>query len=111
MSRRTTLRLIAFDEVAVTHFIRDSQNNSIVDCETTKDDVRCLVDVRHFANYLLRSHYSKWDEIINDFAAIQELRGTWFESTPRPNMTTREFAAAACRELVFKHPGLCYVTD
>jgi hypothetical protein len=95
----------------MTHFIRDIYNRSLVDCEVTKDDLRCLVVVDHYSRFLLQNHYTKWPEIIQDFTAIQEIRGTWFEATPRPAVPLNEFVADAFKSLIAKYTGLHYVTD
>jgi hypothetical protein len=94
----------------MTHFIRDENGLSIVDCEVNKDDVRCLVDVEYFANFLLRKHYTHWSAIIDDFKALQEIRGTWFEGQNRNWPDLRSFVETAFRNIAAKW-GLQYITD
>jgi hypothetical protein len=91
----------------MTHYLRNG-TETIVDLETTKDDLHCVIDVRGFSNLLLSS--DKQQELIDDFNDLQEIRGTWFERIVRDDTTPRIFATKILKELGKKW-GLYYVED
>lgn len=89
------------------HFLRDHKNNTIVDCDASADDIGCLVDIQHYSIFLLHN-LTRTREIVADFAAIQEIRGEFFESGWKG--TPDELAEVRVRVLADKY-GLVYVTD
>jgi hypothetical protein len=94
-----------------THYVRDDCDRNLVDCEVTKGDVRCVVDVEAFAALLLDGNQPhSQSQIIQDFKAIQEIRQTWFELTPRPKITLKQFVTDSLQKLARDY-DLCHITD
>tara|TARA_Y100000310_G_scaffold332064_2_gene406896 strand:- start:457 stop:762 length:306 start_codon:yes stop_codon:yes gene_type:complete len=99
------------------HFIRDKDNNTIVDCEAMKDDMSCQVNIYNFYLFLMdysTNHYPVWpidrlDEAARDFDNVQEIRGLYWERNEL-NETPDEMAARVLKELAEKY-DLYYVTD
>jgi hypothetical protein len=68
-------------------FIRNKDNHSIVDTEVwikKEDDkefieLKSVVDINYYSHFLLENP-KRSDEIIEDFSALQELRGWLWES-------------------------------
>lgn len=99
------------------HFIRDKDNNTIVDAEALPNDLHVVVSIDYYSKFLLGvDAWTKKADVIADFNAIQELRGAWFEtgpgsgSKPDPDITTDDFVGERVRALADKY-GLSYVTD
>lgn len=65
-------------------FLRDKNNNTIVDTECyTKDgyvEISSGVCIDYYSKFLLESDEALRDEIIAEFDALQELRGWLWES-------------------------------
>jgi len=93
------------------HFLRSSDNNSVVDSTALEDDLSVGIDIAEFSKPLLSTPEEKRQELIDDFWAVQELRGEWFE-TPglRTEETPDEFLGRRLRE-IGKKWNLGYVTD
>ena len=61
------------------HFVRDSKNNTIIDCEALKDDLHCSIDIRFYTMFLLSLEKDKQLQFMGDVDAISEIRGAYFE--------------------------------
>ncbi len=61
------------------HFLRDKNNNTVVDIEAMPKDIRCVVVIEHFAEKLLSLSDSMRPLFIADMQLIQEIRGYYFE--------------------------------
>lgn len=102
------------------HFIRNENNDTIVDVDATEDDIHVVVLILGYTRLLLdrfvttsrlvtpRARHSQ-TELVNDFASLQELRAEYFE-TNYDKETTDELAERRLREIAEKY-GLGYVTD
>lgn len=90
------------------HFIRDENNNTIVDCESLKDDLRVSIDIFYYSIFLLSS--DNQPDVINDFNEVSELRGAWFETDAHQKYTPAEFARKILPIYAKKH-NLYYVED
>ena len=65
------------------HFLRDTNNNTIADCESLKNDISCCIDIRHYTMFLLKlEKESDKLNFMNDIDCISEIRGGFFECNP-----------------------------
>lgn len=94
----------------MTHYLRMEDGLTLVDVEAMASDIRCFVSIRQFSRLLLQTGYDKHEELINDFSAIQEIRGDWFEVLPNMKITTNDLAKRRLSHLAEKW-DLQYVTD
>lgn len=62
-----------------TYYLRDEDNNSVVDAEVFKNDLRVVVPLGSFCDKLLDLSIAKRAPFITEMTGIQELRGEWFE--------------------------------
>lgn len=65
-----------------TYFLRDKFNQTIVDCEVSKKDVHCAINISNYTKFYT-SLYDE-DEAIalgfrDDIDEISEIRGWWWE--------------------------------
>jgi len=90
------------------HFIRDHNNNTIVDIETLKDDLHVTIDIHYYSIFLLSSEGPI--SIVNDFSAIDELRSEWFETDAHTKYTPTEFIRKVLPRYAEKY-NLYYVED
>lgn len=73
------------------HFLRSADNNTIVDIETTDDDLHCVIDIREYSRLLKWNHHL-WHTIVEYFSMIQEIRGLYLEGVGnRDKYTPAEF--------------------
>lgn len=83
----------------MTIFLRDSNGRDLADIEVTADDVVAVVPIKGYSLLLasrLGPDKGALNELIRDFAAIQELRG-WYWETFRhfnPDATQAETVGA-----------------
>ena len=61
------------------HYVRDSKNNTIIDCESLEEDLHCVVDIRFYTMILLSLEKDKQLQFISDVDALSEIRGAYFE--------------------------------
>jgi len=97
------------------HNLRDPNNNTVVDVETTDDDLlHATVVVEPFARMLLArvSGGLTLDDFIADMAALQDLKGEWFLCVEhRKPDSPRSLATRRLREVAARYGGLDYVED
>lgn len=95
----------------MTHYLRFGDDN-LVDLEATKDDIRCVVDVRTFALALLSLPKADYAEFITDMYFIQEIRAEYHEAVTTPP-DTNAFAKHRLEEVRdrWRKLKLFYVTD
>jgi len=91
----------------MTHYLR-LNGQTLVDIETTKDDIQCVIDIGNYSRYLL-SNVGNSETIVRDFDAIQEIRGAYFEQ-PHSHAAPSDFAKNYCKDFASKY-GFSYVTD
>lgn len=93
------------------HYLRNENNVTIVDIETTKDDIHCVVIIDTFSEKLLEQKYINRSLFVNDVNNIQEIRAEWFEKLEiGGKQTPHELAKYRCIELAKKW-NLNYVVD
>lgn len=94
----------------MTHYLRDSDNKTLVDIEASSDDISCVVDVEIFAKHLLLMPTDDLTaEFIEDFSDIQEIRGYYFEvdqCKTSPDKIAKSHILNLCNKW-----GFCHVTD
>ena len=93
----------------VTHFLRTGKNDTVVEVDASKNDLSSTVVISEFGRLLLDAELSKQEEMIEDFDALQELRGE-FHETPHQQETPDGLARRRLREIGDKY-GIFYVTD
>jgi len=97
----------------MTHFLRNKENETIVDAEVVEDDLHVIVVIGTYSKFLLEeTDPHARGEIIGDFDNLQELRGEYFEfevlkKTP---MTSDELVEKRMCEIAKKY-DLAYVVD
>lgn len=87
------------------HYLRKN-GKTIVDIEAFNGDIKCVVIIREFGKFLLNS---KKESILDDFDAIQEIRGEFWEvynGEIDPDLLARK----RCEFLANRY-NLDYVTD
>ena len=101
----------------MTHFLRDKNNNSVVDIDATPKDLSAGVIIPAFAAILLALPEDKQLDFINDMDGLAELRGEFWETPRRAQAkpiegleTPDELCERRCREVGEKW-DLWYVTD
>ena len=93
----------------MTHYLRDKTGRTIVDIDTSVDDLSCTVDIAAYTFYLTQLNLLLWSKWMLDMSRIQEIRGEYFE-TPNQENTPREFVEHVCKEIATKW-DLYYVVD
>jgi len=96
----------------MTHYLRTSNNDTLVDATAFKGDLAVSVIIAEFSVQLLALPKEKQSDFTEDFQAIQELHGEWFERlSPYPSdEKIEEFLARRLQE-VAKKWNFRYVTD
>lgn len=94
-------------------FLRNQDNESIVDCSIYRDkneihgnwyvELNCTVDIKSYSKLLLGLNEEKQTEAIADFDEIQELRGWLWEKFLFPNNNGTEEQLHATIEEVRTH--------
>lgn len=92
----------------MTYFLRNNNNQTIVDVEVTDADLHVVIDVATYSKFLLDNYYRA--DIITDFSALQELRGDWFEIERDKGVSIKKFAESRLKEIGRKY-GLYFVVD
>jgi hypothetical protein len=92
------------------HFLRDKQNNTLIECEVTSDDLSAAVYLGNYTTHLLRKiKKSDYLDFIFNFDYLNEIRGKFWEDEPgvqnMEEFVAEEFSKAANRW------DLNYVTD
>jgi hypothetical protein len=97
------------------HFLRNNKNRTIIECETTKNDLSCAVDLELYSKMLLE--YANDDKqllrpevLIEDFSRLYDLRRIWFENDPEENESIDDFVKQEFEGVALLW-DLCYVTD
>ena len=91
------------------HYIRNVNNETIVDINASASDLHAIVVVEGFSRHMLSLPDGNKGEFINDMGALQEIRGEYWEKQ-RHTETPEALAARRCKEIASKW-GLVYVTD
>lgn len=91
------------------HFIRTKNNNTIIDVESTKDDLQVVICIKEYSKYLLSLPSDKQASFISHVDSISEMRGTYFESNIN-NYSSSKMAEIILKEFA-KQWGLYYVED
>ncbi len=95
----------------MTHFLRTNNNETVVDIETTDDDIRTVIDIKEYSKLLLSLDSSSCvDNCINDFSQLQDIRGLWFEMVNVMNITPQKFVEQVLRNYAAIY-GLFYIVD
>lgn len=110
----------------MTHYLRNNDNDTVVDIETTKDDLDCVVSIKYFAKLLdqfdmrdnkFNNAMSDFigrglkEQVVDDFSQIQEIRSWYFESV-EPTGTPDEFVGKILKYYAKKYEDkLFYLTD
>lgn len=92
----------------MTHYLRRN-GKTIVDVEATKDDLSSVVCIEQYSLLLLDEQGDQTFEIIQDFDALQELRGEYHETNYQKE-SSNQLAERRLREIATKY-DLAYVTD
>ena len=93
----------------MTHYLR-YKGKTILDVEVTASDLSSVVVIETYSRLLLASPSAKREQVINDFHHLQELRGGWFEATPKPAETIDLFVETRLK-VIAENWGLQYTTD
>jgi hypothetical protein len=96
-----------------THYIRNSNNETIAEVEAMKDDLSAVVCIAPFSRELLERANNlliagDLDMFIGDFDGLQEIRGKFFETLH--DMAPVQMAAEECQKLCRKW-DYYYVVD
>ena len=92
----------------MTHYLR-RRGETIVEIETTENDLSCVVCIEQYSYLLLTSRFIS-QKVIDDFGLIQEIRSEWFEGVGSCDLKPRDMAARRLKELAVEYE-LEYVTD
>lgn len=92
------------------HFLRDKNNNTLIECEVTSDDLSAAVYLANYTVHLIRKiKKSDYIDFIGNFEYLNEIRGKFWEDEPgvqnMEEFVGEEFSKAA------KRWDLNYVTD
>jgi hypothetical protein len=97
------------------HYLRTSNNRTIIECEVTKEDLSCSVNILEYSRMLLNLNeankgYAK--SFLNDIDSLSDIRGLWWEREQDFGdwKSTDEFVKSQFNE-VAKRWGLSYITD
>jgi len=97
------------------HYLRTSQNRTIIECEVTKEDLGSSVHILEYSRMLLNLNeankgYAK--SFLNDIDSLSEIRGLWWEREKDFGdwKSTEEFVKSRFTEVSEKW-GLSYITD
>lgn len=102
------------------HFIRNSTNRTIIECQVSKDDLSASVNIKEFVNYLNDLHKWDRDSFTEDIHDLNEIRGWWWEyaKTVARYASIDDFVAEKFKEVVETHNEnkeedicLVYITD
>jgi hypothetical protein len=91
------------------HFIRDLKNRTIVDIETTKNDIHVKVDIRFYTLHLFTLCDPNTLDFMDDTDDLDNLASEWFESKP-DFRSIDDFVRSVCKSFTNKW-NLCYVED
>lgn len=93
------------------HYLRNKNNETIVDIEAMKNDISCTIGVLNYSMFLLNTiPAEKRLEFALDIDFISEIRGEWFETKHPHENTTDKLAEKRCKQLSEKW-NLYYVVD
>jgi hypothetical protein len=106
--REQSQGLFVFKGGQLIHFLRNKNNQTIVDIEVMENDVSCVVDIETYSYHLFELDESFRIEFIQDIADIQNIRDVYFETNH--NFTPDELSKHRCTALSKKW-GLYYVVD
>ncbi len=65
-----------------TYFLRNKSNLTIVDCEVSKSDLSCAINITNYTKYYTSLYKEDKDQALNfrdDIDSISEIRGWWWE--------------------------------
>lgn len=95
----------------MTHYLRNSRNETLLDIETTKDDIRVVVCIKAYSNYLIYAldDIYKQVDFMQDFHDLSELRAEWFEAV-RKDESPNKLAERRLKEIADKW-HFSYITD
>jgi len=91
----------------MTHYLRRF-GKTIVEVEATADDIRCVVVIDIYSEFLM-DFMSRRAAVIKDFHDLQEMRGEWHED-PKQEETPDEFVERKLRAVAGRF-AVQYVTD
>lgn len=94
----------------MTHYLRNSQGETIADIETTPHDITAVVCIKEFSDHLLSLSEDDRPAWIDDMEYLQEIRSTWFKSVAHQRESPEDFVADEMKNLCKKWK-LSYVTD
>ena len=93
----------------MTHYLRNNDNKTVVDVQTTQVDIRCVIVIKEYSALLLAFGFGDPYEFIDDMSQLQELRGEWFEN-PNQKETPDEFVEKRLKAIAEKW-DMVYATD
>lgn len=94
----------------MTHFLRNHRNRSLVDIETTDNDIRSVICIREYSELLLNTDVVKRNDLVNTFHGLQEIRGAWYENVAHRSMSPHDYVRKVLTT-VAEVWGLDYVVD
>ena len=92
----------------MTHYLRRN-GKTVVDVEASRQDLHSVVDIREFSKLLVISPIRDVPGLIDDFEALQEMRGEFHESVGMEE-SPDGFARRRLREVGQRY-NLQHVTD
>jgi hypothetical protein len=61
------------------HFLRNLQNDTIIECSVYSNDLRSSVDIETYSYHLLKQTELQKRQFIEDINNLSQLRGAWWE--------------------------------
>lgn len=95
------------------HFLRNTNNRTIIECDVYKEDLHTSVDVKNYSMVLIDMHnHDRHYPFINDIDNLSEIRGLWWEREMDFGNweSIDKFVEAQYTEVAERY-GLIYVTD
>ena len=93
------------------HYLRDKKNNSIVDVESMKSDIRSLVCIIPYSKFLLSLPIDQQNDFINDMDQVQEIRGMYHENGLESQIPHTSYLVKPLLTALAKKWELAYIED
>ena len=93
------------------HFLRNKDNQTIISCEVSSNDLHSSVDIEEYSNMLLEIP-SNMRDFVRTISDLDQIRGSWWENQMYSGKwkSINEFVADEYKR-VAKEYNLYYVTD
>ena len=99
----------------MTHFLRNSKNKTIIECDVTKVDLHSATNIQNYSEMLLSLEYTNPKrQFIEDMSDLDEIRGWWWERQEQDDYESIDkFVEEKFRNFAKKwiFLDLSYVTD